>query len=219
VLSLCLLTLQLLGVPWVGQELPLQRIAGRQVIAEADDRELLRLTRTYGTPWLIVEPEEGQLQGNWHARVYLQPDAVDAPVRRGRLLHFSARTALGYMGYTGAKAWQVDLSAYAQIPSGVPGSFTSTAQDLPFVEFHRLPDADLLSLVAFVRSSPSVPERSNPTGTLVRINGRMPIQFIRRGEGNDLEVAVMQGLGAMWVLTVRQDKGTWRAVSVYFVIA
>jgi len=217
VLSLCLLTLQLLGGPWAGQELPLQRIPGRQPIVDADDRELLRLTKTYGTPWLIVEPDEVQIQGNWHARVYLQPDAVDAPVRRGRLLHFSARTA---PGQTEAKAWQQgDLFAYAQVPSATPGSFTSTAQDLPFVEFHRLPDADLLSLVAFVRSSPSVPERSNPTGPLVRINGRMPIQFIRRGEGNDLEVAVMQGLGAMWVLTVRQDKGTWRAVSVYFVIA
>jgi len=52
-----------------------------------------------------------------------------------------------------------------------------------------------------------------------RINGAMPIEFIRRGEGNDLEVAVMRDRSASWILTVRQDGGTWRAVSVAFAIA
>lgn len=210
------LFVQFLVLASTWQDLALQRFTGSQPILAADDHELSRLAKQHGNPWLMFEPEEVQLRGNWHARVYLQPETAASQVRRGRVLFFSARMPPGQVE---GKTWQVRVSAYAYVPAATHGRFSRTSQDLPFVEEHRLPDADLLSLVTFVRSSPSAPERSNPTGPLYPIDGSMPIRLIRLGEGGDIEVVVMRDSSANWILTVRREADRWRAVGVSFVVA
>ncbi|MCC7185877.1 MAG: hypothetical protein IT185_06535 [Acidobacteria bacterium] len=47
----------------------------------------------------------------------------------------------------------------------------------------------------------------------------MPIRSIRRGTGNDIEVVVMRDRSASWILTVRQEEGTWRVIDARFVVA
>jgi hypothetical protein len=205
-----------LGVAAGGQQLPMQRFPAAQPIADVDDQELMRLAAAHGQPWLFFEPQEGQLRGYWHARVYLQPVAADPPVRRGRVLLFMARTP---PGHEGAKTWQVSESAYAQVPVANTGRLAVEAKDLPFLESHRLPDADLLSLVAFVRSSPSAPGHNDQRGPAYRVDGEKPINSIRRGADDTIEVVVMNDRSSSWTLTVKRDGDTWVATRVRFSIA
>lgn len=197
-------------------QLPMQRFPAAQPIADADYQELMRLAAAHGQPWLFFEPQEGQLRGYWHARLYLQPGAADAPVRRGRVLLFMARTP---PGHEGAKTWQVSESAYAQVPTANAGRLAAEAKDLPFLESHRFPDADLISLVAFVRSSPSAPGHNDRSGPAYRVDGEKPIHAIRRGADDTIEVVVMNDRSSSWTLTVKRDGDKWVATRVRFSIA
>jgi len=190
------------------QELGVQRVAGDRTLTATDEVELARLMQPHGRPWLIVGPEQGQFSGTWSVRVYLQPADGDAPIRRGKVLYVRATAPPGAADLEG---WGLSVFDYVQVPMDRSRPLSLTSTDLPFNEWHTLPDADLQSLVAFVRSSP---RWQNTT-----IDGARPVRSIRRSPSGDIEVGVMIDRWSTWVLTLRPNGATWQLVHVGMVVA
>lgn len=199
------------------QELPVQRIAGDRALTQIDEAEIARLIAPHGKAWLVFGPLQGQLAEYWTSQIYIQPIEAGAVIRRGKVVYLRASAAPGAVDL---KNWSATVHDYAQVPNDRNGVLSRNSTDLPFVEFHRLPDADLLTLVAFVRACPCRPESgATPSSLLNTVNGARPIGSVRSGSGGDVEVYVVREHMSGWTLTLRREAGTWRLIAIRFSIA
>ena len=159
-----------------------------------------------GQLWVIAAQ---QLPGvpAWSLDLYFAPVSPTAAVRRGTHLSILAGEKRG-----GGRIWVVERTEnYAQVPllTQHPYEIRSESDPArPFAIDGELSDLDILSVVAFLRSSP----RYREGRTERRVDGQVPIQSLTRtsdgrikatlGHNHDHGTAVlMQRLDDEWSVT------------------
>ena len=137
--------------------------------------------------------------------MFLEPDAADSEVQRGRTLRLDADQR---SPAADRSAWRVKTNyTYASIPAPSKRHFEITGdQDLgwPFVVDGELDDATLISIVEFIRSWPPIPNR--PAAASPREVGNALISVIaRRDTGIVIALRTTEATG-MRVTIVRRGQ-------------
>ena len=160
-----------------------------------------------GRPWLVLG-HRSTMSGIASIDVYLQPDVQNTQVRRGRLLRLIADDP---PAVPQRSAWRVEKTmpfAYIGSPGRPP--FTITAEqdvDWPFTIEGDIDDPTMVSLVAFIRSSPPLPDV--PEGRFPRQVAAAPIAVIAR-RANTIIVALRTSAYTGQRVTVVRENGEWR---------
>ena len=171
--------------------------------------------------WLLEGMGSQVLPERWHVEAYLLPDSNGAQVRRGRVLQVSSLITNG-----SASEWRRDGAArYAQVRiAGRPFGRTPSVLDLdrPFLLDDEFTDAELSSIVSFVRSSPKQSKRL-PDGTLYSIgldvDGALPIVEIRRQTGGDPMAILSRSPGVGQTVVLHAVGRRWTIVEVGYWVA
>lgn len=186
--SLAIASASILGV--IHADLPAQNasplVYGRQAawLRPADVASIDRAVAPYGgSPWLITEVRRSLRDRNgefqWSALAYVAPTTATAELRRGTLV--GVNTELTIEQLADPATWRADASTARQwaqvaLPSR-PFDDVNGEQDenFPLTISGDITDADLLSAVRFLRSSPVI---SVPAGlNLGQVPG--PVRGIR----------------------------------------
>ena len=193
-------------------------------LTPGDLAEVLALTSPQGSVWLLDVQENWFLKGpNLQARVYLAPDIATPTLRRGRVLWAYQESSSNATGYE----WRVSggPTAWAQVPA-VGAKFGSTltrprAHDRPFATVGEVSDADLIDLVAYIRTSPSTPSSSTEPedGSWsieigFDVDGKNPIISIEAKAECFMKVTTERRRGAGQEIEVRRTEKGWQVVSV-----
>ena len=167
--SLTVAIAAVLGV--IHTKLPAQNTApivfGRQAawLRPADVESIARAVRSYGGPsWLITDvrrsPPDRNGEFQWSALAYVASTTATAEFRRGALVRVNAGLTTEQLA--DPARWSADASTVRQwaqvaIP-GRPFDDVKGEQDdnLPLTISGDITDADLLSVVRFLRSSPVI---------------------------------------------------------------
>jgi hypothetical protein len=167
--------------------------------------------------WDQVLPEA------WLASVYMAPDSEANGVRRGRVLDFKT-----LVEHDRALAWRVMArdGRYAQV--ALPGHVFSdqidgTHLDRPFTLFGQFSDAELASVVAFVRSSPKPPTVAQRNGEIVSdglgLDGQEPVMQLKRVNSTTVEVWMGRESGAGTHAVLHFRNRAWQLGTVSFFVA
>lgn len=162
-------------------------------LAPSEAEQLRAFTRQTGRDsWLVYGFRHGSGPTTAIRRtaftVYLQPDAANGRVRRGRVLVLTEPAAPAAVGPQ--EPWRLESTRnYAQVlevnrpPDRLFGKWDLQR---PFVVEGEFDDQSLLNLVDFIRGSPEAP---GPPGRepLGRVTGVLPISEVRRN-GSSVEV-------------------------------
>jgi hypothetical protein len=157
----------------------------------SDDVDQIRRLRPDAKPvWLVVgHPRTFIPSNSWYVEAYLAPDASQTRVRRGQIVWVKAELT-SPEAYDSPKRWEfVSTAGYAQVSVEGGGTDAITGpRDLnrPFKVVGTFDDDTLVSIVSFVRSSPSFspPPSSRPeppqvpTGIFRQVQGTWPIAAI-----------------------------------------
>jgi hypothetical protein len=179
-----------------------------QTLTEGDISQITSVAAGFGKLPRLVFGFPSMLAGLARITVYLEPDVADGDVQRGRALVLVSEeppTA------PERSAWRVEnTQTYACIAAPGRRHFDiSSEKDLgsPFVVDGQLDDATLISIVAFIRSRPRIPDR--PEGVGPREIALAPISAIVRHDDEEVIVALRTGeLQGEKVTLVRRD-GRW----------
>ena len=166
--------------------------------------------------WLLEGMASQVLPEKWHVDAYLLPDSNGGQVRRGRVLQLSSLIVGG-----SPSKWQTDGTArYAQV--GITGrqfvpSPTVSRLDRPFLLDGKFTDAELSSIVSFIRSSPRQTKRL-PDGTVYSVGfdvaGAWPIVAIDRTPAGDPKITLRSSPSSGQTVVVRGSAQRWRVVEV-----
>ena len=167
--SLTVAIAAVLGV--IHTELPAQNtdplVFGRQAawLRPADVESIARAVGPYGgPPWLITEvrrsPRDRNGQFQWSALAYVAPTTATTEFRRGALVRVNAGLTTEQLA--DPATWRADASTvrqWAQV--AMPGRRFDDVKgelddNLPLTISGDITDADLLSVVRFLRSSPVI---------------------------------------------------------------
>ena len=190
---------------WVGERL-----------TDAEMAEIGQLASSAGgRPWLVLGQRSMAL-GVASVDVYLQPERTGPQVSRGRLVRLIADDPPTVQQRSAWRVRETKSFAYVAAAGRTPLDITSE-QDVgwPFVVEGQFDDATLVSLVAFVRSSPSVP--GVPEGQIPQQVMSAPISVIAR---RDATIVVGTRLSANQgqTVTLVQENGRWRIThAVYWI--
>jgi hypothetical protein len=173
-----------------------------------------------GTPWLLTEFRSIPLRNGerrWVALAYLAPSTATSEFRRGRLVDVT--TELTTRNAPEPNTWRVGdpsrIMTWAQV--ALPGrSFDDVTSDSdenrPLHITGDITDADLVSIVRFIRSRPSLP---NPNSQLRLPPEPGPVRAIlgpaiRHPALPGARVTLGIGAGCFYdVLLERRDGGEW----------
>jgi hypothetical protein len=193
-----------------------------QLLQASDLTEIARLVP--GREVVAIEAYWDQvLPEAWLAFAYLAPDSEIRGVRRGDIVDLKSLVT-----DERAQGWRITArdGRYAQV--AVPGKpfprhVGNRDLDRPFRVFGRFSDAELASLVAYVRSSPRKPPiPDDPDGTKhwegFSLDGHLPVVQVRR-VNDRFEVLLSDSPGAGTYAELRYRNGTWRLGQVGFYVA
>ena len=175
-------------------------------LSELEIAQITDLANAVGkAPWLILG-FGSMIPGVATLKVYLEPDVTTERLNRGRLLHLIAddppRVAQ-------RSRWKVENTEfYAYVPlSGRLREFANE-HDLgwPFAVRGQIDDETLISLVAFVRSRPALPDV--PEGSAPREVVSWPLSVIVR-QGDQFIAALRNGGAEVFRVTVIKKDGRW----------
>jgi len=177
------------------------------------DREVVAIE----VNWDQVLPEA------WLAVAYLAPDSEVQGVRRGAIVDLKSLVT-----DKRAQGWRITArdGRYAQV--AVPGKpfprqVGNKDLDRPFRLYGRFSDAELASLIAYVRSSPRKPPiPDDPDGTKHweggSVDGHLPVVQVTRGKDR-FKVLLSDSPGTGTYAELRYRNGTWRLGEVGFYVA
>jgi hypothetical protein len=135
----------------------------------------------------------------------------DVFLRRGNYMHVTDRSSQGWA--VSGKGQYAQVSADARTPDQVPGD-----RDIrrPFRVNGSFTDAELVSLVTFVRSSPPNPQ---PSQYLPRVEGNQPIGVVWRNGDGSVRVSLARSDFESQVVELRQTDRGWEILRISFVVA
>ena len=201
---------------------PAGRFIGRANLTRAENAAVARLSRFTGRkPWLIFgyrfgdNPRAGK--DRTELGVYMQPDAENGKLRRGRVLTMVFAPAKPGQPST----WHIDgVTKYAHVTiTGQPADHVNGRWDaaMPFKVPDDLDDAAIVSLVEFIRTRPERPEMPKNLAPQ-KVDGSMAITGIHRtatGVQVNLQNKPWEGRHVL----VEQRQGRWTILEVGFWIA
>jgi hypothetical protein len=186
-----------------------------RALAEAEIAQITRLANELGKSPRLVLGVPSMVGGLASISVYLDPDAAGSEVQRGRMLRLEADVP---PKVTERSAWRLkETHSYACI--AVPGRRhfeVDSDRDTgwPFIVDGQLDDETLMSIVAFIRTRPRIPGRSDsvhplavadaPISGITRRNNEV-IVTLRTGEATGERVSLVRR-GPQWVIT---HHGMW----------
>jgi hypothetical protein len=178
-----------------------------QALTEAEVAQIAGVAASFGKPPRLVLGNPSMLAGVARITVYLEPDVSDGDVQRGRALELVADeppTA------PERSAWRVEnTQPYACIAAPGRRHFEINSEKdfgWPFVVDGQLDDAALISLVAFIRSRPRIPDR--PEGVGPREVAAAPITAVLRRDDEVVVTLRTSEATGEEVALVRRD-GRW----------
>jgi hypothetical protein len=157
-------------------------------------------------PWLVVG-FPSMITGVATLTVYLEPDATEAPVRRGRMLRLIADDP---PVVPQRSAWTVKTTgsyAYVDVPGRRPTEIVDE-RDVrwPFAVEGEIDDATLISMVGFIRAKPSLP--GVPEGQASRVVAEAPISAVAR-RNDQFVVALRTSEATGQRVTLARKNGQW----------
>jgi hypothetical protein len=168
--------------------------------------------------WLALGLQSPAVAHLWSVDVFLEPDAVSPRARRGRMMTVTASRAT----FSANKAWTVTATGrYGQVSwQGRDFDQVENDRDLnqPFELSGDFTDAELVSLVDFVRSSPKGPKRKERTPYGNQVQGRWPIHGVRRQPDGSIRVSLRRDAGSRQIVHVGRDGPDWRVTGVGLVM-
>jgi len=183
---------------------PTPRLGAAAKLADAEAATVVEAVGRQARPVWFLEARQSQIPGVESVHVFFRPESASSGVRRGRvaLVRGGRDTAR-----SGPWTWSlVSISAYAQVP--LPGrncdqDLVQNDRCLSFLLSSELRDAEVLSIVRFVRSSPgSVRGRCS----IYSISGTRdaPSVFILCGDFKGQQIALRRQ-GSAWLLVEVKD--------------
>jgi hypothetical protein len=205
--------------------------AGPQILGErardlspTDVSDIVALTSKHGSAWFLQVGVNFFMRGpNLQVAVYLAPDQSSSIIRRGRYVNVYQAASTAGSGYV----WNIvgHPMAWAQVPP-LGGEFSTKLtkpkkHDHPFGVRGDVSDADLISLVAFIRTSPEQPQRmghdadgSDWMDIGLGVDGTNPVSGIEKKADCFFVVTTSSRPGAGQTVEVsRTDRG-WQVVNV-----
>lgn len=184
------------------------------------------ITRAAGRrPIVAIEVQRGySWPEGWLAFAYAKPESDVRGVRRGRIIDLTTLVI-----DKRAQGWRVTGrdGRYAQVmlPSGsFNQSISHTALDRPFRVFGKFSDAELIELVAYIRSNPTMPPiPDGPDGTSYgppdQLAGHRPLIQLSRVDRNSVEIWLADSTHSGQHATLRYRAGAWHVdeISLYVV--
>jgi hypothetical protein len=211
------LVLLILAAFQAGAALPRLGMVGQR-LTDAQVAELKRIAATTGrNPWLLVGDEAfAPPPTSWFVDIYLAPEVTTDQLRRGQI-----QTAVSEGTASGAdrKPWRLDGSAlWAQV--AVRGrAFEEIAGDRdinrPFRVSGGFADDEIVSLIAFIRSSPkhSSPPSASGLAAIARIftdvEGSWPVCRIHRTGDETVQVVLLSSEHDGQTVSVSRVDGSW----------
>lgn len=176
-------------------------------LSAAEIVQIADLAKSAGKrPWLVIG-FPSMITGNATLTVYLEPDVTEAPVRRGRMLRLIADDPPVVLRRS---AWTVkSTGSYAYIDA--PGRRATEMMDerdvrWPFAVEGEIDDETLISMVAFIRTKPSLP--GVPEGQAPRVAAEAPISAVARQNAQFI-VALRTSEATGQRVTLARKKGQW----------
>ena len=164
------------------------------------------------TLWL-VQAFRSQMADSQYVAVY----CAAAPAQHGAV--FVRRGSYVGVSKRPAGPWAVSVTGqYAQVTDTARPDQVSGVRDIrrPFRVSGSFTDVELLSLVAYVRSSPHNPQ---PLAKLdERVEGGWPIAGVWKKDDGSLEVRLAEHDMAAQVVKLRRVNERWEILSISFVI-
>jgi len=185
-------------------------------LSKIDIAGISTLVEGQGPVWVLIAQSQGFIPGRF-VEVFLSPEVRTPSLRRGRMVSVQAPPPT-----TGdvASVWKRTGAEqpYAQVPlSRTDPDQVTNSRDLnrPFRIVGAFSDEEIVSLVAFIRSSPKVPGNPRPGGTLVmpnsEVQGQWPIGLLSHS-GGEIRVSLLDNdprERSGQSVIVRRDGTTW----------
>jgi hypothetical protein len=195
-----------------------------ELLRDVDIAAITRLAATADRKLWLVDGDRGQvLPETWTVYAYLAPRTTSPTISRGAFV-----TLESLMKSDIARRWRVtsrsgQWARVALSARNIPG-IHDEALNRPFQVRGRFSDAELVSIVEFIRSSPRKPPiPDSPDGTIHReipdeVSGHLPISSIAREKGR--VVVTLRGSRTSWeIVTLEWIKGQWRLREITNAIA
>jgi len=181
-------------------------------LSDAEVTEINQLATDAGRPAWLVIGFPSMIAGLRTVTVYLEPDATNIGVHRGRILNLVAdqRPSIPQ-----PSSWRVKaVGSYAYIvPPNDPSREITGDWDIrwPFAVDGDIDDATLISVVTFIRSRPRIP--GVPDGHFPREVAASPISVIAR-RGDQFIVALRTGEATGERVTLTRTDAGWAITHV-----
>jgi hypothetical protein len=170
-----------------------------------------------GAPWAVRAWYSQILPTVWYADAHLPPTLSAGRLRRGLLVRLECRPATrdaechNWVRASGSAEWVQVLAAAP--PRSAPPSVPSVAERPSRVE-GRFSDQQLLSLVDFIRASPTPDADEDGRLSGFTVSGDLPIQDILRHEDGSVWVVLSGDGGIGETATVQESEDGWVLQSV-----
>ena len=219
------------GLLWTWEPLPISQLAEAAALGQAiaatpirlgdvarqlPDQEIAAIAQampTGGKPWLLIgEKLSAMSLPILSVEAFLPPETTTREVRRGMRIPLSRSIS----DQAKPEPWTISAANY---PRGRIGSYAQVAvagrnfddmqgdQDInrPFVVEGRFEDAELISIVSFIRSIPLMPTarlpiRAGPIHTLVRETAESVTVWTRL-DFSSSQIVTLRKEGERWVIT------------------
>jgi hypothetical protein len=190
---------------------------GHRLTAE-DVSEISRVSRSgQQAPWTLFAWYSRILPERWYADVFLTPTTSSPRLRRGEVQHLACTPS---RKEAPCLHWEVveKPSGYAQVADGPP--FRNPVQirrpsERPIRLYSELSDADVASLVVYIRSNPDpTPPKTANGWTRMGVSGAYPIMSIERQLDGSVWVVMSDDGRVGETAIVRKTQGGWQVTEV-----
>ena len=211
------------GLLSVQQPLPIRL---GDVARQLSDQDIATLERTLPPgprPWLLIGEALvfGVSPPIQSVEAFLPPETATREIRRGSMIPLQRRIA----DPAKPEAWAIANASY---PRGRIGSYAQVViagrnfeeiqgdEDInrPFVVDGRFDDAELVSILTFIRSFPVKPTPPGPP-----MIGGLPVHTIVRQPGDYVDIWTRRSFASSQIVTLRKQGQSWVVVSVGIVQA
>ena len=166
-----------------------------QRLTDHDIAEIGKLATAVGKPVWLLEGDVSRVPPfPWSVNAYLEPDSNAGVVQRGRVVQVQSEN----VNFKPVKWRQTSTRPYARVGSANP-----------FILDTSLSDDELISLLAYLRTSPLPATKTNGEG----VDGTLPVSGIRQ-DGYEVLVGLRRNYASGQNIWLIRERGQWLVVRV-----